>query len=771
MKQLTAKLVDCPHCGQKIGFLQHIEKCAFCGKLLCTKCIESSKFCSECARRIPSEFRQKFRWLTPVVPLLLVFAACVVIGRAFYAFGGWQPANLGGTLVDLGVTMLYWLVGFLLILIAAKLPHAGTWLFYYWIAQPANRAKVEAAMADEETGQYVPQSALYRAKLAGIAAYQKWGNKAVILGGVIGNILTFIFWVIRSVVPIPDVSQFAGVVWAVGYVLSIAMVGVAAGFYLKKEVLTEKSRQIMEILSWGYLLILPLTALVFIFRLVVILGVLPQFNSPEWLPIFTSGYTAFLAVQTTIVVLLGWQMLRVTPVWQMPTTYERKDVKWSFRWFVRLCAKVILGGIAITLLVFNLLLLVGLDAPQLAMVLPVISYYLLPTIYVPIFIMLLKMLPWKPRRYRQVYWTAVKAFVIVVGISLVPILSIPWTNNNNDVQFAAVFGPNWEAQVLAKATPEQQAFMRKYQFSLFDAMFGFEVPAVNEIHNVPYMTDQKRYGNTSLTDTFRFDTYLPAGLNFGDGKPDMLPVIIMTHGSGMDRGWGNVWQISRYFASLGYLVCDMSYGKTGNGSQTNDNKGYDFTDGVRQLGNFTWMLQQNASYYHADLKNVYFSGRSLGGYYDLVCAYGYNKTYFAGMFADTMVVRGVMPFYPLSDIGIDSNALELVGMGPHDGPIINGSSNPLDADYNPQWNYYNPTWLARNSAPGALCPTLVLQGTHDMLIPNGFSRSFAKVVAGSGNTVILCSYLLQNHGFDALHWSPSTQSILYYYERFLILTH
>ncbi len=773
MSPLSAKLVNCPNCTQKIGRKQRIEKCAFCGKLLCTRCVDSSRFCRDCAKQIPPEFKQRLRWLNPFVPMLLVTVASLIIGQAWYTFPGWQAQDPMGTLEDLGVVLLWWMGGCLLIFIAVKLPHLGTWFYYSWLAKPANRAKIEAAIKEQAEGRYQPQSYGYRFKQGLIETNKKWGNKAIIFAALGCNLLTFIFWIIQLVTPITAISQFAGVIWAVGYIASIIMVGVAAGFYCKRTDENRQNRRKIELLSWGYLLLFPLAFVAYLLRAIAILEAWDAVDILQSLPTatlpYTVAYTVVFGLQTAVLVLLGWQMLRVQPVWRVPSTYERRNVRWSFRWMVNLTGKIVLGVFALMFTAFSIGLIIT-GFPPIYWALPEITYLLLVIAYVPVFVMLLKMIPWKPHRYKQVYWTAVKVFAVVVGISLVPTLSVGWTDSGNNAQFTAVFGPDWESQALARQTVRGRTLGREYRFSMFDAMFGFDISKVNEKRDITYINDTKKYGNTSLHDVFKFDAYLPADLNFDDGKPEKLPVLIMTHGSGMDRGYGNMINKHRFFASRGFLVCDMSYGGTGNGDRENDGDGYALPDIVNQLGNFTKTLEANASYYHADMNNVYFSGISLGGYFALTSAYGYNKSYMAGNFSATMKVRGVIPFYPVSDVGLDSQYFDFVGMGQDDGPLINGSSNEDDPNYNPQWKWYNPGWLVQNATQGTLCPTLVFQGSHDTVVPPGWSRQLIARCHTSGNVGIISPYILQSHAYDALHWGPPMQSTLYYMERFLALT-
>jgi acetyl esterase/lipase len=141
-----------------------------------------------------------------------------------------------------------------------------------------------------------------------------------------------------------------------------------------------------------------------------------------------------------------------------------------------------------------------------------------------------------------------------------------------------------------------------------------------------------------------------------------------------------------------------------------------------------------------------------------------------------MTVKGVIPYYPASDIPYVGS--EMFQLGDEIGLIdnasyIRGSSNPADPDYNPEWQWYNPLVMATTAytPKGTLPPTFVIQGTHDYLVPQGAAKRIEKVCKENGQPVIAGYYPFGSHGFDALHWSPYGQSITYYMGYFLALTH
>jgi acetyl esterase/lipase len=276
-----------------------------------------------------------------------------------------------------------------------------------------------------------------------------------------------------------------------------------------------------------------------------------------------------------------------------------------------------------------------------------------------------------------------------------------------------------------------------------------------------------------------FDAYLPAtpefdNIDFGKGDNIKLPVLMYLHGIGMDRGAGNANWTSQYFANLGYLVLDMSYGFTGwadfpyTGVKE---RGYDYVDTILQLAYFTQYLEQNADYFHADITSVFIAGRSFGGWMALSLGQLANTEYAGGNYSSNINIKGIIPYYPASDI--PSAGSELFGLGQSldliDSAYIRGSSVEGDEDYNPDWYWYNPLWVAENLPKGQHPDVFTIQGTHDYLVPQGAAlRLDASLKKGDHNS-ILGLYPYGSHGFDALHWSHYGQSITYYMGYFLAL--
>jgi acetyl esterase/lipase len=379
----------------------------------------------------------------------------------------------------------------------------------------------------------------------------------------------------------------------------------------------------------------------------------------------------------------------------------------------------------------------------------------------------------KNRMVNKMRWIHLRREVLLVGtlifsIFLIPMVSTPlYTNPDLDTQFTEVFGTSW-SQIQGD---QRFAPLPKKEYSLYQNIIFGSIPS-NTRFNTSYISDPPSFrltGHTMENQTFTFDAYLPQSLSFGqegDTEGTLLPVIIMLHGEYEDKGEWNANLTSQYLANLGFLVCDMNYGSIRTNNFGINATGYYISDMIRQIGYFTQYLAERRYEYRADMSSVYFSGRHLGGGLSLICGFGYNNT-LAHLFSPEMNVKGIIPYYPTSDIGKSDTgfALSILTEG-H--TILNGSSDPSSPYYNEDWNNYNPIQLANRSI--GLPPVFLITGTHDVLIPMRYQENFVQTMRNNGHTIIFGKYLLGSDGFDGNHNSPYGKSILYYYSRFLFLT-
>lgn len=800
MVDLLAKYATCPHCGQKIGFFNRIEHCAYSNELVCNKCIVSGRFSDGVIDDIPREYREKFRIFNLIPFILLIAAGFLMIQSGWYRFGGWTLYSLDVTLDGIYYLLGMILGGIIITLLTIRLPHLGTWMFYWWISKPENRRKVEAAVAAKAEGRYESENAIYRVKEKLFSWLKTSKFKAIHIIVIVLNLtMVVLFFTVREVADLQGtyVSAIAGVLWVITLIINFGEILLAAGFYSAKDPENNTNRRIIELFSWTYVWLFPLMLFSFVLGEIDRVGAMEEladeiavYNLERLLPVFS----VIFVVQALLLIGLSVFLMIKGQAKDELTEHFKERFSWDAKTTLYRVPKLV-----VTLLFFGLLLFAYAFCLLLVMVDPVMALgivsptYVLVGLFIPIIYSLLKLVPRRPKKYTQFFWTCAKISGVIIVVAASPAVLTPtWTNWSLEDQFEVAFGNDWEAKI----PDDMRAKMRDVRYSAFENFFGFDISYEGDaIYNKIYCYDHPRWVRnasdgtilsdgsskyTDMTQSFTFDAYLPPGLEFGDGNPEKLPVIIFTHGIGMEKGNGNAnFSISRYFANQGYLVCDTMYGYTGyvDYGSTGKKRGYDFPDTVHHVANLTKHLKDNEDYYHADLQNVYFSGRSFGGWMAPILAYGHNMTFFSGNFSAGMRCRGVIPFYGahgIADAGSDLLTLDILGEDGLDAvdieaPYIRGSSNPEDPDYNPEWKYFNPYELAAMSDKG-LCPTFLIHGTQDPLVPPGWDARLKSTLVENGRDAIVGFYPLGSHATDVIHWSHYGQSIIYYMERFFAIT-
>ncbi|MHA1732618.1 MAG: hypothetical protein ACTSU5_11795 [Promethearchaeota archaeon] len=780
------KYPTCPHCGRKLGFYNRLQKCALSGELVCDKCIVSGRFSDSVAASVPAEYREKFRFYN-VLPFAVVVALALwLMSSAWYRYIDWTLDDLG----NLQSMVLNWvgsvLAAVVLIVLSCRLPHLGTWMFYWWVAKPKNREKLEAAVEANAKGAYRSESRLFAAKTRLFEYLRLTETRAIFLASIVLNAaMVPLFFVVRGVPALAGTgfSAFVGILYVCSLVVNVLVLLAAAGFYCQKTPENRDQKRVVELLSWLYAVLMPVVFLTFILGWISSYeGLLDELSPSLYAPLLATHQVAF-AVQSAVAVALAYYLMaRAEPnpsydVNENDSIGERRGLAYTALKYV------------VTLLFLVLLLLVAALALEISLldfaiaICVIAPTYLLLGLAFPVTFVVLKLLNRTPKRSTQLFWTATKVGVISACVLSVPLVgTVVWTNPSVESQFSKSFGADWRGKI----PPELAAKMRQVPFSAFEAFFGFNTPPVPAKFDITYAYDHPRYvkekgvvySNGSerfpnVTHPMKFDCYLPPGQEFGEGA-EKFPVIIFFHGIGETKGSRNANLTSVYLANQGYVICDMMYGYndwTDLKNRTSGKmKGYDFPDTIQHIGNFTHYLAANMDYYHADLSNVYFSGRSYGGWMATVCAYGYNLPFFGSNFSSEVKVRGAIPYYGAHEAGA---AGEFLSNGlVTDVPIIRGSPNRNDPDYNAEFEYYYPNNLVTRAYRGDLPipPTLFLHGTNDYIVPPGWDKRLQRVIQENGGTAIGAYYPLGSHGFDALHWSQYGQSVLYYFERFLALT-
>lgn len=653
---------------------------------------------------------------------------------------------------------------------AILLPEIGDKLYFRWVDKPENRKMVEEAVILSKEGKYEPSSKLYKIKIKIKDFFLSSYNICFYIPSIILNALAIVFWLIRNDPSFVYISVVAGITVGIGIVLNFFSVSAAFSLYKKPAPKFKLRRLGIKLLAHMSLIFTFLFYGLMVYYQLIFNGIFEGDVPFIGLLVNIAFYFhqgIYIALAVILIASRGLLGLK-KGISSKDTGVSVNKIKKLLFSIIRYFFIAILSILLIAASIVSLLVLAG----DFFMFFTFFGNILIIGLFVPLGIWLAWLLGKSDKMgHKQKYWAIINVTVIIVGINIIPMIHTPlFTNSSLDTQFADVFGANWVNNI-----PENKRdTMRMYHYSFYDNLYDFRVDSNTKI-NISYVKDYPSQitGNTSIIEhTFYFDAYLPPWVPFGSGSGnnEHLPVVIFFHGEVENKGPWNANTTSQYLANQGYLVCDMNYGYMTLNEHGDNYNGYLLSEMVGQIGEFTKFLYDNRDYYHADLSSVYFSGRHLGGLLSLICGLGYNKT-LNGIFSEHMMVSGVIPLYGLSDIGeIDMGFYSHFTSRGHG--WIEGTSDKVNASYNPDWDNLNPTDIIDNSVSptGSLAPILFLSGTHDYMVPKPYSDRFIAAMKENGHKIIVGYYLLGSDGFDGAHMSPWGQSIIYYYERFLALT-
>ncbi|MHA1893939.1 MAG: alpha/beta hydrolase fold domain-containing protein [Candidatus Helarchaeota archaeon] len=442
------------------------------------------------------------------------------------------------------------------------------------------------------------------------------------------------------------------------------------------------------------------------------------------------------------------------------------------------CYLLLVIGVIITILWFFFsYTLIGIVV---CLALPTVSI-LLPFIYIVPTVIIIKFHLQERKKYAMIVFF-ICAFIVFT--CFLPIISLPIYVYQAESQMVQTFGSNY--------TSLNTQNMLQQPFSLWTAINGFPVKdsELNITLNVKY------YNNEN--DSFYFDCYKPKGTG-------PFPVIIAIHGGAWvigNKGVENNVPFSKYIASQGYVVFDINYGifniyeaaqklhmesvgellhsliglAPGIGSRVLPayNQSYTIPEQVENIGHFTHFLAENYSKFNADINNVFLLGRSAGAHMASVVGTGYYNGIFGTTFNQTLNVKGIVLFYPPTDLkkmkyAVQSMRLtDLPAIAPAFDFLLNESANITEL--NQLYRKYSAYYLIQNSSVTKFPSIIILHGTLDNLVPYWEQGYYFQQEALAQNvTSILVSIPLAGHGFDFISSGYGGQMSTYFIERFLAL--
>jgi acetyl esterase/lipase len=240
------------------------------------------------------------------------------------------------------------------------------------------------------------------------------------------------------------------------------------------------------------------------------------------------------------------------------------------------------------------------------------------------------------------------------------------------------------------------------------------------------------------------DAYRPV---LSDG--DRAPLVVMIHGGGWHQGGRFEMGLTRwagYLASAGMAVVSIDY-RLAPVTHYPDS----FQDCIDAVD---WAVE-HAGELGADPERIALWGDSAGGHLALLLATSQTRETFLGPRLRTggRRLRGVVAWYPPTDLlrlhraeasgGLDAGVVRsFVGADPAADPA--------------RWLEASPIEQAHAGIP----PSLILQGTRDLLVPHTQATSFAEKSSELGATCEIHVVEGAVHGFDRVAPGPEAISLI-----------
>ncbi|MFC2028300.1 alpha/beta hydrolase fold domain-containing protein [Chloroflexota bacterium] len=356
----------------------------------------------------------------------------------------------------------------------------------------------------------------------------------------------------------------------------------------------------------------------------------------------------------------------------------------------------------------------------------------------------------------QAFW-AVPIGVIGAGI----MFWYGWKNTRNHNGFEKAFGADWSNHI----TPQQSRWMVKRRWNLFVRMKTSPQPTVEK--DLAFWTVQ------GTSREILCDLWRPA-----DGNVSGLAFIFF-HGSGWfagDKDFGTR-PFFNHLVAQGHSVMDVAYRLCPE---------VDLQEMVGDVKRAVTWMKENASKYGVDPEKVVLGGGSAGAHIAILSGYtpeGPDLTPDELKNVD-LSVRGVVSYYgpvdleagyipwmesnPNSDlpplpIGTRIESKDTFKYAGRMDILLGGSPEEVPDMY----KIAAPITHVNSETP----PTLLLQGTTDVLVPVEPTELLFTKLVEEGVPAVMVTFPMTEHMFDFLlpQLSPPAQSALYDVDRFLAL--
>ncbi len=328
-------------------------------------------------------------------------------------------------------------------------------------------------------------------------------------------------------------------------------------------------------------------------------------------------------------------------------------------------------------------------------------------------------------RSSKICQLAVILALLGLGLSALPLLQLPATNQRFTKAMEQAFGKNY----LATLPPSSVHLGRSTPFNLSQVFTGISVPSVRYDAGIQFATPE---GVPLL-----LDIHCP-------NQTGLHPTVVIIHGGAWQGGkpQDNA-QFSRYLAAQGYTVAAITYRFA---------PAHPFPAQIEDVNTAIAFLRNHAVEYEIDVNRMAVMGRSAGAHLAMLAAYA----------PDAMPFKAVVNYY--GPVDLPGGYRDLPNPDPIDTrkmltALMGGTPDQLPAQY----QQASPITLVRPNLP----PTLLVYGDRDHIVQAKFGRTMAERLQALGNSSIFLGIPWAEHAFDAVFNGVSNQLALYYTERFL----
>ncbi len=311
-----------------------------------------------------------------------------------------------------------------------------------------------------------------------------------------------------------------------------------------------------------------------------------------------------------------------------------------------------------------------------------------------------------------------------VILSSLPLLQLPATIKQADIQMQSALGADYQAQI----SDAKKTQMRSHPFILTDLVRGLPTPKAWRECQAFNAGD-----GTSLA----LEIYRPT-------TTGLHPAIIAIYGGGWQSGEPeDNARFHTYMAHQGYTVVAIDYRHAPR---------YHFPTQLQDVQTALQWVSQNAADYEIDTTRIALVGWSAGAHLALLTAYQ----------TDVIPLRAVVSYYGPTNLAagyqdppvpdpIDTRALLEAFLG--------GSPTQLPRQY----ELASPVHYVKPGLP----PSLLIYGSRDHLVKPVFGQQLYDLLRDTENRAVLISLPWAEHSFDVVFRGLGNQIALYYTERFL----